>query len=100
LYDPARLHDDTRSAPKTFEPNETALMYSMYHKELTVAPFSLKDGMMPSGLAPVNNDGLSRRDRGIDNPIQLGSTTPGIGNVTGMLTARTMVTDSQLGPTV
>jgi hypothetical protein len=98
LYDPALLDYDPSSTTKTFEPNETALRYSLYRKELAAPPYNLKDGLMPSGLAPIDNDGLSRRDRGIDDPVQLGAGTPGIGSVTGNLVARQKITDSQLGP--
>jgi hypothetical protein len=98
LYDPALLRYDPMSTTKTFEPNETALRYSVYRRDLAAPPYNLRDGMMPSGLAPINNDPLSRRDRGIDSPVQLGLNTSGIGNVTGMIAARRMVTDPELGP--
>jgi len=64
LYDPAFVHFDPRSTTDTFELNERDLTYSVYRPDL--AALGAVDGLMASGLAPSNNDALTRRDRGLE----------------------------------
>lgn len=64
LYDPAFATFDPKSPTRTFGPTAQDLTYSVYRPDL--AALGLKDGLMPSGLAPTNNDPLSRRDQGLE----------------------------------
>ena len=67
LYDPAFVTYDPKSTTDTFQPNERDLAYSRYRRDLVaVSQGRLRDGFMPSGLPPDNNDPLSRRDRGLE----------------------------------
>jgi cytochrome c peroxidase len=56
LYDPGFAQD--------FEMSERDFTYSKYRPDL--AALGAKDGRPPSGLAPNNNDALSRRDMGLE----------------------------------
>ena len=73
LYDPALVHYDRNSSTDTFQPNERDLNYSKYHPELIA--LGAKDGFMLSGEAIDDNDPLTRRDEGIDPPIDVTSET-------------------------
>jgi hypothetical protein len=53
------------------QPNERDLTYSKYHPELVA--LGAKDGFMLSGEAIDDNDPLTRRDEGIDPPIDVTS---------------------------
>lgn len=64
LYDPAFVTFDPRSTTDTFELNERDLTYSVYRPDL--AALGAVDGRMASGLAPSNDDPLTRRDRGLE----------------------------------
>ena len=64
LYDPDFVHFDPLSSTDTFEPNERDLTYSIYRPEL--AALGAIDGRMASGLPRSNDDGLTRRDLGIE----------------------------------
>ncbi|MFN0316390.1 MAG: cytochrome-c peroxidase [Burkholderiales bacterium] len=64
LYDPAFVHFDPKSGTDTFEPNKRDLTYSVYRPDL--AALGTKDGFMPSGAPPNNDDALSRRDMGLE----------------------------------
>ena len=64
LYDPAFVKFDPKSTTDTFEPNARDLTYSVYRPDLKA--LGAKDGFMPSGLPPNNNDPLSRRDLGLE----------------------------------
>jgi len=71
LYDPALVKYDPRSTTDTLQPNEHDLAYSKYHPELI--SLGAKDGMMLSLGAIDDNDPLTRRDEGIDPPIDVTS---------------------------
>jgi len=71
LYDPALVHYDRNSSTDTLQPNDRDLTYSKYHPELTA--LGAKDGFMLSGEAIDDNDPLTRRDEGIDPPIDVTS---------------------------
>lgn len=64
LYDPAFVHFDPDSTTDLFQPSERDLTYSVHRPDL--AALGADDGRMPSGLPPVNNDPLSRRDMGLE----------------------------------
>lgn len=64
LYDPAFVEHDPNSPTKTLQLNERDVTYSKYRPDL--AALGAKDGFPLSGLAPDNNDPLSRRDLGLD----------------------------------
>ncbi len=64
LYDPGFVKDDPRSPTSRFQPTFRDLAYSQYRPDL--AALGARDGLMPSGLPIDNNDGLSRRDMGLD----------------------------------
>jgi cytochrome c peroxidase len=64
LYDPAFVQFDPRSSTDTFELNQRDLTYSVYRPDL--AALGAVDGLMASGLAASNDDGLTRRDRGLE----------------------------------
>ena len=64
LYDPALVEFDPDSTTNTFELNEEDLTYSVFRPEL--AALGAVDGLVASGLAIANNDGLSRRDMGLE----------------------------------
>lgn len=64
LYDPAFARHDPRSSTPAFQPTPVDLTYSRYRPDL--AALQAKDGLMPSGLPPDNNDPLSRRDMGLE----------------------------------
>jgi cytochrome c peroxidase len=70
-YDPALVHYDRNSSTDTLQPNERDLTYSKYHPELMA--LGAKDGFMLSGEAIDDNDPLTRRDEGIDPPIEVTS---------------------------
>jgi mono/diheme cytochrome c family protein len=69
LYDPALVQYDPDSSTDTLQPNPRDLTYSKYHPEL--AAFHVRDGVMLSGEAIDDNDPLTRRDEGIDPPIDV-----------------------------
>jgi hypothetical protein len=69
LYDPAFVKFDPKSSTDAFQPHERDLTYSKYRPDL--AALGAKDGFVPSGLATDNNDPLSRRDQGVDPPIDV-----------------------------
>jgi mono/diheme cytochrome c family protein len=71
LYDPALVKYDAKSSTDTLQPNERDLTYSKYHPELVA--LGAKDGMMLSLEAIDDNDPLTRRDEGIDPPIDVTS---------------------------
>lgn len=71
LYDPAFRKYDPSSTTDAFQPHERDLTYSKYRPDL--AALGAKDGFMLSGLAIDNNDPLSRRDEGVDPPIDVTS---------------------------
>ncbi len=71
LYDPALVKYDPRSSTDTLQPNERDLTYSKYHPDLI--ELGAKDGMMLSLEAIDDNDPLTRRDEGIDPPIDVTS---------------------------
>ncbi|HEY2403364.1 MAG TPA: cytochrome c peroxidase [Steroidobacteraceae bacterium] len=71
LYDPALVKYEPRSSTDTLQPNERDLTYSKYHPELVA--LGAKDGFMLSGEAIDDNDPLTRRDEGIDPPIDVTS---------------------------
>ena len=71
LYDPAFRYYDPKSTTDLFQPSERDLTYSKYRPDL--AALGAKDGFMPSGLPVDNNDPLSRRDQGVDPPIDVTS---------------------------
>ena len=64
LYDPAFVKHDPSSSTRTLQLNERDVTYSKYRPDL--AAMGAKDGFPPSGLAPDNNDPLSRRDQGLE----------------------------------
>ena len=64
LYDPAFVRFDPNSPTRMFQPSVRDLTYSLYRPDL--AALGVVDGRMPSGLTPVNNDPLSRRDMGFE----------------------------------
>ena len=64
LYDPAFVRFDPDSTTKTLEPNERDLTYSVFRPDL--AALGARDGRMPSGRPRSNDDGLSRRDMGLE----------------------------------
>lgn len=64
LYDPAFVVFDPNSSTDTFELNARDLTYSSSRPDL--AALGAIDGLMPSGLCPSSDDGLTRRDRGLD----------------------------------
>jgi cytochrome c peroxidase len=69
LYDPALVKYDPHSSTPTLQPNARDLTYSKYRPDL--AALGAKDGLMLSGKAIDDNDPLSRRDQGIDPPIDV-----------------------------
>jgi hypothetical protein len=69
LYDRALVKYDPKSSTDTLQPNERDLTYSKYHPELVA--LGAKDGFMLSGEAIDDNDPLTRRDEGIDPPIDV-----------------------------
>jgi cytochrome c peroxidase len=71
LFDPALVKYDPKSSTDTLQPNERDLTYSKYHPELVA--LGAKDGMMLSLEAIDDNDPLTRRDEGIDPPIDVTS---------------------------
>jgi hypothetical protein len=71
LYDPAFVKFDPRSSTDTLQPNERDLTYSKFHPELIA--LGAKDGFMLSGAANDDNDPLTRRDEGIDPPVDVTS---------------------------
>ena len=71
LYDPALVKYEPRSSTDTLQPNERDLTYSKYHPVLVA--LGAKDGVMLSGEAIDDNDPLTRRDEGIDPPIDVTS---------------------------
>ncbi len=71
LYDPALVKYDPKSSTDTLQPNERDLTYSKFHPELVA--LGAKDGFMLSGEAVDDNDPLTRRDEGIDPPIDVTS---------------------------
>lgn len=71
LYDPALVKYDPRSSTDTLQPNGHDLTYSKYHPDLIA--LGAKDGMMLSLEAIDDNDPLTRRDEGIDPPIDVTS---------------------------
>ena len=64
LYDPAFARFDPNSSTDSFELNERDLIYSANRPELVA--YGAVDGLMPSGLCPSSDDGLTRRDRGLE----------------------------------
>ncbi len=64
LYDPAFRTFDPGSPTRTFEMNVADTRYSVDRPHL--AALGAVDGRMASGLAPSNDDALSRRDRGLE----------------------------------
>jgi hypothetical protein len=73
LYDPAFRTYDPKSTTDAFQPHERDLTYSKYRPDLVALSPKLRDGFMLSGLAIDNNDPLSRRDEGVDPPIDVTS---------------------------
>lgn len=74
LYDVAFLKYDPKSTTDTFQPNARDLMYSKYRPDLVaVSGGRLVDGRMPSGRPVDNDDALSRRDQGVDPPLDVTS---------------------------
>jgi hypothetical protein len=71
LFDPALVTFDPNSSTDTFQPNVRDLTYSKYRPDL--AALGAKDGFVPSGLAIDSNDPLTRRDEGIDPPLDVTS---------------------------
>jgi len=69
LFDPALVKYEPGSSTDTLQPNEHDLTYSKFHPEL--AALGAKDGFMLSGEAIDDNDPLTRRDEGIDPPIDV-----------------------------
>jgi hypothetical protein len=69
LYDEGFVKFDPRSPTDSFFPNVRDLSYSKYHPSL--AAKGAVDGQLISGLGFINNDPLSRRDLGIDPPIDV-----------------------------
>lgn len=64
LYDLAFVVFDPSSTTDMFDLSERDLTYSRYRPDL--AALGAVDGLTLSGLAPDNNDPLSRRDRGLE----------------------------------
>lgn len=64
LYDPAFVRFDPNSTTDTFEPNVRDLTYSRFRPDLSA--LGARDGLMPSGKVPNNDDALSRRDLGLE----------------------------------
>jgi len=64
LYDPAVVRFDPDSPTDTIGLNERDVTYSVYRPDL--AALGAVDGFPPSGLAPDNEDPLSRRDMGLE----------------------------------
>ncbi|MBI4169649.1 MAG: hypothetical protein HY510_06905, partial [Acidobacteria bacterium] len=64
LHDPAFVRDDPSSATRAFDPTPRDLAYSIYRPDL--AALGARNGLMPSGLAPLSNDPLTRRDFGLE----------------------------------
>ncbi len=69
LYDRAFVTFDPGSPTDTLLPNERDMNYSKYHRSL--AAKGAVDGRVISGLGFINNDPLSRRDLGIDPPVDV-----------------------------
>lgn len=64
LYDPAFATYDENSTTPFFELSERDTTYSRWRPDL--AALGVRDGFPISGLAPNNNDPLSRRDQGLE----------------------------------
>ena len=64
LYDPAFVKHDPNSSTRTLQLNERDITYSKYRPDLAL--LGARDGFAPSGLAPDDDDPLSRRDQGIE----------------------------------
>ena len=64
LLDPTFSNFDPNSSTRVFRLTEDDLNYSEVRPEL--AALGAIDGLMVSGLAPTNNDALSRRDLGLE----------------------------------
>jgi len=64
LYDPAFVKYDPESTTRMFQLGPPDFLYSVYRPDL--AALGAVDGRSPSGLAPDNNDPLSRRDMGLE----------------------------------
>lgn len=64
LYDPAAIRFDPDSPTDTLGLNERDVTYTVYRPDL--AALGAVDGFPLSGLAPDNNDPLSRRDMGLE----------------------------------
>lgn len=64
LYDPGFAEDDPLSTTRAFDPTQRDLAYSVYRPDL--AALGAADGLMPSGLPPIGNDPLTRRDLGME----------------------------------
>ena len=64
LYDPAFVRFDSNSTTETFELNARDLTYSVFRADL--ARLGATDGLVASGLCPISNDALTRRDRGLE----------------------------------
>jgi cytochrome c peroxidase len=64
LYDSAFGRDDPDSPTAAFDPTRGDLSYSIRRPDLVA--LGAVDGLMPSGLAPFDDDPLARRDLGID----------------------------------
>lgn len=64
LYDPAFVKYDPRSSTRPFQLSRPDFTYSVFRPDL--AALGAVDGRPISGLAPDNNDPLSRRDQGLD----------------------------------
>ena len=64
LYDPAFVHFDPDSTTDTLQLSERDMTYSLHRPDL--AALGAADGFPVSGLAPDNNDPLSRRDMGLE----------------------------------
>ncbi len=69
LFDPAFVTFDPDSTTDTFQLNERDLTYSLHRPDLET--LGAVDGRVASGLPQDNNDLLSRRDLGIDPPLDV-----------------------------
>lgn len=64
LFDPAFARYDPRSSTRPFQLSRPDFTYSVFRPDL--AALGAIDGRPISGLAPDNNDPLSRRDQGLE----------------------------------
>jgi cytochrome c peroxidase len=98
VYDPGFVQYDPTSPTDSFEPNARDLTFPAELHAMGVA-----DGLMPSGKNIGSNDGLSRRDRGLEFLDVTGSLTTQMGSASmdstqTMMTQPVMLTNQTAAP--